>query len=227
MSLITEHEVIIHSELEHNFPPSKVSGVIVPTEEKVVPRLLGKDFYKALLADLTPRAIADSYNSETTYAVDDEVIWDGRLYKALQAHTNVPITDTGFWALTTKFETPKYEELWKKYLANYLAQEISLPAATFGTLQAGKSGITKVNSLETGTVAATRGELGVWKDQVRNQIERCAEAMVDWIRDEVDLDAYAGEFDLVSFINVDLTGSDCSTIHRNQVIGKRRIYFRR
>lgn len=224
MSLITEYEVIYSSPLNLDFSPKWLSDIIEDTEENYMDRCFGFDFYQVMLDDLaipTQGALLP-YNGNTTYGLGDMAIWEGRVIESqAAANQGQAVNEPSYWQFANKFSTQLYQDLWIKYLQRIVAMECALPAITFSTFKAMKGGLTKTNSIETGMVAATRGEIGVWKDQMRNQIDRAERNMMRWIDKEVDKDSYNDEFEEMNFI-----GDFSCSPKKGTKYGKRRFFFR-
>lgn len=224
MTLITENEVIRCSALNFDFAPSWLSDVIQDCEGTFIDGLFGWDFYEILLADLNAYSQYDQYDSDITYSASNYAMFEGRIF-ASQVASNMgnPINDESFWVEVDKFGTDLYQQLWAKYLMRIIAMECSLPAVTYSTISATKAGLIKRNSIETGSQAASRGDIGIWKDQTRNQIERAVRLMCKWMEKEVEKDAYNDEFTEVKFIGSIDGSCETSNIHKR---GKRRMFFR-
>lgn len=225
MTLITEHEVISCSPLGFDFAPSWLSDVIEDREGNCMDKLFGWDFYQILLADLIAYDQFDDYDSDITYSDGDFALFEGKIFESLvDDNLGNPINDDSSWARVDKFQEDLYQELWQRYLLRIIAMECSLPAVTYATISATKQGLIKRNSIETGNTSASRGELAMWKDQVRDQIEDAVRLMCKWMEAETEKDGYNNQFSEVKFIK-SIT-SDCKTTSGTITRGKRRFFFR-
>lgn len=221
MTLMTEHLVVIHSDLSRDFPTSYITNKIDSIEQTVLIDLFGEDFYEALVGDAAPFTTdPDDYDSDFSYSDGDFCLFEGRIYES-ETNNNLgnPINETSFWTLRTKFTTALYESLWNKYLVEILAAHISLPAITYATIRAASGGLIKANDVNTGSTAAGRSDHGIWKDQVRADIELKTRSMVRWMKIEMEKDSYNQEFALAKCV--------ISRANTEQArIGKRRFFFK-
>lgn len=126
-ALITTQEVIKFGPSGQNNDTKFQSSQIAIAEYRFLVQekyCFGEDFYNALLEDIRP---CTGYDSGADYAAQAIVVYDGFYYQASVAvkqsvtGTVLPLNSGGIWVPIGKFTTAKYNELWKNYLAEFLA----------------------------------------------------------------------------------------------------------
>ncbi len=168
-----------------NYDFSKIC-LFIPIAENEIFKCLGKDLFNDFCNSLNPvfyssYKLAEKWNENKQYSVDDFVISDGLLYKSLiNGNTNEP--DLVSWEQVPKFLNPYYNELWYCGLGDligWLSLYHSLPTTW---VQNTNSGLTKaktefVESAEIGDVKVLRSSYkkGIetyWekiKDELKNK----------------------------------------------------------
>lgn len=220
MSLITEREVIYHSSLGKDFPPSYVTDHLDITEENFMVEYFGQDFFDLLVGDLNTQEAVEPYDSDVTYSTGDKSLYEGRIFvSVLDDNIGQPVNEETWWAEDSKFDTDMYDEFWRKYLVKILARLISIPASTNATIKATKQGLITVSDVTTGFASASRASIGIWIDTTKSTTQELIKGMERWIKKQKLLDSYDDEFELINYSNV--------AKRYNSKRGKRRFHFRR
>lgn len=202
---ITPWEVIKYSPLEKEFPTNAVSNVLEQTEMDCLNRYFGDEFRSLLESDLKiDSSVYIEYNPGTTYAGGTKVISNGLRYEANYSTAKVPGSNNPDWALYEIFKTSEYNDLWVRYLRNYLAFEIASPAVTFATYKAKGNGLMTFADQNTGQVTASQATFGIFKKELQAQCDSIKDLMTIWIKKAhaTYADPLTSLFYKVSFINL-------------------------
>ncbi len=87
---------------------------------------LGKDYYDALFADLSPKTGAIAYQSNVIYNTGDLVLYNGVYYDCIQTTTAPQYQrpdNVAFFQKQPKFTTAANNDLWEFYLTPLLAHK--------------------------------------------------------------------------------------------------------
>ena len=143
--IIAPIEVVWNGPVRRDYPLDNICLVLEQVEEEFLNECLGCDMYDWLTANVeewpddTPEWIEGD-----TYALNDLVTREGRLYKSLaNSNTTDPLQDDGTnWEIPARFGTNDCaNELWDKYLIKLLANKIIQSTLNFTTHSPGANGL--------------------------------------------------------------------------------------
>jgi hypothetical protein len=117
-TLLTETEVVRLARIDRHFPGCDLND-IRQVEMTAARQCLGKEFYRALVADLQDYSTAATWTGASV-TINTVVLYKGFYYKALTTTTREPSVKTD-WAEADKFTTAANNDLWCEALGRYLA----------------------------------------------------------------------------------------------------------
>lgn len=192
-TLLRPHEVVYYSGISKEFPTCDLR-MLASVEEHEFNECLGAAFYDVLKEDLIDYSGTSQYNNSTVYSIGSVVIYSGIIYiSTAETLGNVP-TNPAFWELAPKFETECYNELWCRYLAEYLSLRVIFDRIPYIHNQIKASGVVRLKGDSFDTVD-TRGLETLQKGILRS-IERVFSNMDKWMRKQYDILPDLGCFDL-------------------------------
>ena len=185
-TIITPGEVIRHSPESSKYPPQKVEKFIFPIEEELARNCLGFDFYEALIGDLKDWSGIKVWVSGATYAEGDLVNYYGLIIESKVAdNINNPCEDTEgqYWALAVKFNTECFEDLYTRYLRDYLAFTAMQSSLEYTTYPASAKGVQEwaSESNGSGSRSASRQTFVARKNKALNDAARILANMKAWM----------------------------------------------
>lgn len=122
-TLLRPSEIVYYSGISKEFPLCSFR-TLFSVEEYEFNECLGIAFYDVLLNDLVEYSNVSAYNNNSFYVIGSTVLRDGVIYISIQdTQGNLP-SNPEFWELAPKFTTDCYNELWCKYLAEYLSLRV-------------------------------------------------------------------------------------------------------
>ncbi len=122
-TLITPAEVVRYSDIDLNTPVCNFRQ-IEQIEAYIFGTKLSSQLYSDMLDMLNDYSGAQTWKSTDTIAKDDLRVYNGQVYKALKASTNILPTNIENWAGAKKFVSDCFESFWCDVLANYLALSV-------------------------------------------------------------------------------------------------------
>ena len=148
--IIAPIEVVWNSPAGREYPLDNICLVIDQVEEEFLNECLGCEMYDWLVANVNEwPADTPEWVDGDTYALNDLVTREGKLYKSLtNANTTDPLQDDGIdWEIPARFGTNDCaNELWEKYLIKLLANKVLQYTLNFTTHKTGAGGLTVLDS---------------------------------------------------------------------------------
>lgn len=168
---------------------------------------LGDDFYDVLKEDEVDYSAAVAYTSKE-YAEGELAIYEGWIYKALEATSTLP-SDTSKWVLAPKFTTSCYESLWCLFLGEYLSLNVVMNRLPFLRAQISGKGI-NTNYTDHSNPASDKSYETLQKAIAQN-IAMTFENMDKWMRDHDANEENTDCFQLYKGIADESCSNGCST----------------
>lgn len=176
-TILTETEVKQLAGMDRHVPACSIND-IRQVELKAARDCLGKDFYRAMVADLRDWSEKDEYDGITTYSAGEVVLYQGVYYEALVTTTAEPSLATD-WKEADKFATECYNTLFctvlGRYLALLVAQNSVMPISSPVTAQ----GIVKLEG--EGFKAADKTEVARLQHWYASQVATAFENLDDYL----------------------------------------------
>jgi len=175
-TLLTALELIRHSPLTKDFPPSKLCPIIEAAEESIFEDCaLGVDLYEALLDALTDvPANTKEWNVARIYAQGDIATYYGTVIKSLTDNNSLNPCVSG-WEVVPKFTSECINEFWCK-LRLYLSYFIVAENVTILTYELGGKGTTKwsddFRQNTSGIITVERGERVDFQNAIHKMAEK-------------------------------------------------------
>lgn len=172
-TLITPYEVIQFAPSAAHADTMTKRTHIVSKEEKLFNDCFGYDFYLKLIADLIdyPSDSYSDFSKHVSYNVDDVVLFEGQLYKAIQEQASGNIQSVNnklYWSIAPKFNNVKYQFLWIRYLRELLAWNVVHTSALYTMIQLTGIGLQKKKTENSDSIDLK--ELAHYKAEVTGDI---------------------------------------------------------
>lgn len=214
--LITASEVVRYSPLSKTFPVDSIC-LLIDTHERMLVDCFGQSFFDYLICNLTTLPQEDWKDwVEKTWPSNSAVLFNGRHYVSFTDTKGIPGVSSD-WQSFTRFKNNKYlNDLWEKYLREYLAFDIASSAITYATYTANAHGVMVHQDHNTNMFTANQTQITVLKNEYIIHRDRIKKQMIDWIitthNKLVDDNNCKSPFETISF----LSKSNCSLNNNNK-----------
>lgn len=181
MALTLPQEIIDNSQAGRNFPKGLFD--IDSVEETLVNDCLGTTLWNALLADQTDVSEATLWDCNTTYSLDDIVLFEGRYYTSTEnSNQTKPCSKDAKWVETPKFETDCYNKLWS-YLVKVISARVYSEALPFSIVNSGTGGLTISGADRNQERSLTPSEVVILQKPILSKSNQVLENMKIWMKD--------------------------------------------
>lgn len=184
VTLAKSWEIINVLPISQRAETSIIDNVIHTVEENIFNTCFSSKLYTDMLADVSPIAGIDAWNPTTVFIVDEYCIYQGFKYKNTSGATSTgdnPTIKKSVWTLQPKFNTAKFNDLWDKYLLEYIAYNVISPAAHYSTTKLRAGGVSTITDDKTGSKNVDLKNLYEFKNQNLELAKMVFENMKTWL----------------------------------------------
>lgn len=227
--LLTPWEAVVFGPVLKEFPTAHMQPYISTVERRFFRTCLGIDLHHRMIDDMKNYSNLPEWNPSDTYALDDTVLFHGcAIVSNKNDNTDLPGSDPDpgdpefhAWTPAMKFSKDCYNELWTKFLRDYLSFMTALKAIRKSTHQAGARGLTEHMDTNTGSRSVSRTSIMDWKRETKEDALDILEEMKHWIIETYKEEA-CEEFANIPFVKDSCKTGSCNVMAKRS----RRIFFR-